>query len=850
MAKEIIINAEKEQTRIAIVEKGDLAELYFENPDNARTLGDIYLGRIRRIMPSIKAAFVDIGQKQDAFLHFSDLAENLDALLEYVDQDNPQVQVVHRMWAKRTAEPQRSVGKRRKPRHGKGPSKSDGDGKSSDEKHHHVADAQTRGKRRSAQRRAKHRHDDKEDGADDQQTERRGRRHSSRGPQRGSPDWLKRNQRILVKIVKEPISNKGSRVSSNISLAGRFLVLVPLADYTAVSKKITSPKERRRLRALAKMLLPEGFGVIVRTVAEGKDAKSLDTDLRLLLEQWRKIERKLAGRPGGPTKVHEDVNMASSIIRDLFSDDYDRILVDQQRMYRNIKNYIQAVAPQMASAVQLHKGKKHIFDSTDLKNDIDEVFESRVDLPSGGYLFIERTEAMHVIDVNSGRSGRGMNQEENSLKVNLEAARVLARQVRLRDLGGIIVVDFIDMREERNKKKVYEALKTQFRDDRAVTKTLPMSDFGLMQITRQRLRPSITTTFAGPDATTNGTSDKQPDDTAELMHRSRNRPPRHKQAAESSVPPSAVVSPKQLIKDIETWIGAYKAGGRKTAVKVYVHPFTAAYLNKGFTKQSTRWWLKHRLRIRLEADDKLHPMAYRCVDSNSGKDVTDLKRLEENPSPKQQASKRQPKAQTRQQSKNQSRQQSKNQPKQQSKNQTRQHSKQQQRANQKTKNQSGQHSKQQTSQEGEKQPKANQKPKNQPKQQKSTSRSKGQARQQSKTNRRKTNQRTKNQPKQQKSTSRSKAQAKQQASSNQEKQQPSKQPSKAQSKQPPKTNKKAKKTSKQHSKQPSKAQSKQPQQQSSQQAKQPPKPQAKQQPKLLPKQASPSTPDSSPTQTG
>ncbi|MCH8961200.1 MAG: ribonuclease E/G, partial [Bacteroidetes bacterium] len=155
-----------------------------------------------------------------------------------------------------------------------------------------------------------------------------------RGPQRGSPDLLKRNQRILVKIVKEPISNKGSRASSNISLAGRFLVLVPLADYTAVSKKITSPKERRRLRALAKMLLPEGFGVIVRTVAEGKDAKSLDTDLRLLLEKWRKIEKKLAGKPEGPLKVHEDVNMASSIIRDLFSNDYDRILIDQTRMHR------------------------------------------------------------------------------------------------------------------------------------------------------------------------------------------------------------------------------------------------------------------------------------------------------------------------------------------------------------------------------------------------------------------------------------------------------------------------------------------------------------------------------------
>ena len=799
MAKEIIINAEKEQTRIAIVEKGDLAELYFENPDNARTLGDIYLGRIRRIMPSIKAAFVDIGQKQDAFLHFSDLAENLDALLEYVDQDNPQVQVVHRMWTQRTAEPQRSVGKRRKPRHGKGPPKNDGDAKPSDEKHH-VADAQTRSKRRSAQRRATHRHDDKKNGAQERKGDRRGRG-ASRGPQRGSPDWLKRNQRILVKIVKEPISNKGSRVSSNISLAGRFLVLVPLADYTAVSKKITSPKERRRLRALAKMLLPEGFGVIVRTVAEGKDAKSLDTDLRLLLEKWRKIEKKLAGRPEGPIKVHEDVNMASSIIRDLFSDDYDRILVDQQRMYRNIKNYIQAVAPQMASAVQLHKGKKHIFDSTDLKHDIEEVFESRVDLPSGGYLFIERTEAMHVIDVNSGRSGRGMNQEENSLKVNLEAARVLARQIRLRDLGGIIVVDFIDMREERNKKKVYEELKNQFRDDRAVTKTLPMSDFGLMQITRQRLRPSITTTFSGPDATTNGTSDKQDDDTVEMIRRNRNRNAQHKHPAEPSVPQNPDVSPAQLVKSIEAWIVAYKAGGRKKAVKLYVHPFTAAYLNRGLAKRSTRWWLKHRLRIRLEADDKLHPMAYRCVDLNSGKDVTDLKGLDASPSPKPQAPPSQPsKARSKQPPKAQARQQSKQQPKAQPRQQSKTQSKQQAKSNQKSKAPSNQKTKQQ----------AKQQPRTQSRQQ---------SKQQSKSN-----QKSKAQPRQQ-----SKTQSKQQAKSNQKSKAPSNQ----------KTKQQAKSTS-------------QPKAQSKQQSKPPPKQQAKPSPKpppkLLPKQASPSSSSSPSTQ--
>ncbi|MFQ5569700.1 MAG: Rne/Rng family ribonuclease [Rhodothermales bacterium] len=626
MAKEIIINAEKEQTRIAIVENGEMVELYFENPDNARTLGDIYLGRIRRIMPSIKAAFVDIGQKQDAFLHFSDLAENLDDLLTFANQENPEVRRVARQ-----AEHHRRA-ERRRPRHGKGEESEGGKDGATGQKHH-VANAQKRGQRRSAQRRSKHKPNEPSQPHVEEYSE-------ERSPKRGSAESLKRNQRILVKVVKEPISNKGSRVSTNISLAGRFLVLVPLADYAAVSKKVTSPKERRRLRALAKMLLPEGFGVIVRTVAEGKDAKSLDTDLRLLLEKWRKIEKKLAGRPESPIKVHEDVNMASSIIRDLFSDDYDRILVDQPRMHRNIKNYIQAVAPQMASAVQLHKGRKHIFETTKILRDIEGVFESRVDLPSGGYLFIERTEAMHVIDVNSGRSGRGMNQEENSLKVNLEAARVVARQVRLRDLGGILVVDFIDMREERNKKKVYDELKRQFRSDRAVTKILPMSDFGLMQITRQRMRPSITTTFAGPNADTNGAERVHESSGKEKKPRERDRTDRRKPASSQKSSGKPTRSPAELVKEMEQWIAAYRVHGKGRAVQLRVHPFTAAFLKEKIPTHPTRWFIKHRMRVRVEPDRKVNPLSFRFVDPRSGKDVTDLNGLNVKQGKKQQAGKK------------------------------------------------------------------------------------------------------------------------------------------------------------------------------------------------------------------
>ncbi|HET6569826.1 MAG TPA: Rne/Rng family ribonuclease, partial [Rhodothermales bacterium] len=502
MGKEIIVNTENEQTRIAIVENGDLVELFIENPEHERTLGDLYLARVRKIMPSIQAAFVDIGQKQDAFLHFSDLSDNLPELLGYLQDTNPEVGK-----AMAHSERHRQAGQRRHPRHAPVPSSKQEEGEQEEGEPAEVAagegegnkpdprrNARTRGQRRSAQHRSRQKSDDVvRPDEDDDEDER------PAPPRQPLESYLKRDQRILVKIVKEPISTKGSRVSTDISLAGRFLVLVPLADYVAVSKKIISYKERRRLRTLAKSLLPEGFGVIVRTVAEGKNAKALDTDLRLLVEKWRKIERKLQGKPEPPMKVHDDVNMVSSIMRDLFTDDYDRILVDDPRVHRNIKSYVQAVAPQMAPAVQLYKGQEPVFAHAKIARDAAQAFESRVDLPSGGYLFIERTEAMYVVDVNSGRSGRGMTQEENSLRVNMEAARVITRQIRLRDIGGIIVVDFIDLRDDRNKQKVYDELKKEFRKDRAVTKILPMSDFGLIQITRQRLRPSITITFAGPN---------------------------------------------------------------------------------------------------------------------------------------------------------------------------------------------------------------------------------------------------------------------------------------------------------------------------------------------------------------
>ena len=697
MGKEIIINAEREQTRIAIIEDGELAELYYENPGNERTIGNIFLGRIRRIMPSIQAAFVDIGQKQDAFLHFSDLADNLPEWIEFLKDTRPEVGKVEI----RHHETTRPVGNRRRPRGGRrgGLAHADDDLELDDSdrddseqldaegvdaevveetprQHHPVVDAQARGKRRSAQRRSTRkgqkqdralkddtrpapRGEDIREEPEEEDQSRQGRRGSSasrgrKNERRGADDrnvrrpenYLRRDQRILVKISKEPISAKGSRVTTDISLAGRFLVLVPLTDYIAVSKKIYSYKERRRLRALAKSLVPEGFGVIVRTVAQGKNAKALDTDLRLLLEKWRKIEQRLQGNPKPPLVLHEDVNMVSSVIRDLFSDDYDRILIDDPDVYRNIKGYIQAVAPHMVPAVRLHQSKKPIFEAAGIDRTVSEAFESRVNLPSGGYLFIEHTEAMHVVDVNSGRAGQGLTQEQNSLRVNLEAARIIARQVRLRDLGGIIVIDFIDMRDEKNRKKLFEELRKEFRRDRAVTKILPMSDFGLMQITRQRLRPSFTTTHTNGEVEPEKKTDKKSErDRPERDRPERDRPERDRSGRDRSgrdrsgrgrperdrperkprdpvsTPADAFTSPEALIENIEHQVVEIKNRDHLDAFRLKVHPFTAAYLQRGLMNCLRRWRVKHFVRVNLETDESLHPMAFRLYDAESGKEL-------------------------------------------------------------------------------------------------------------------------------------------------------------------------------------------------------------------------------------
>ncbi len=842
MKKEIIVNASKDRSRIAIVEDGELVELYVEHPDNIRTLGNIYLARVRKVMPAIRAAFVDIGQKQDAFLHFSDLTDNLGELLaisgEKVpgiesrvlahapqkrvadDENEPDVEDTLELEASESASENRTSRSRRsshsrsrsrsrsrrrnRPRReeeeeqeeanetaggspfvidltvktgrdkptrterkpdpvpeprdkaddsnveGPEPKQSRIDQRDSlsneseakprgpvgqldltraatsavsstkpvdveeivdepEAPERGTEDSADRRPRRRGRRGGRHRNrrrkevstedgslDDHDSNAADSKIDEekttvkdartidltssrirrpsrspveeasgrtdeeeeseprrerrparggRGQQHgrSGRGSERVSrrgheqsdkssfqgdrrstkeppsfrpEELLKRDQRLIVKLTKEPISSKGSRVSTDISFAGRFLVLIPAADYVAVSKKIESGRERRRLRTLATSLRPEGFGVIVRTVAEGRDARTLETDMRLLVEKWSKIESQLDARPTPPTLLYEDVNMISSIIRDLFTEDFDRILVDDPKLHRNIKAYVGAVAPHMADRVKLHRSNAPLFRTVGIERSVEQVFSSRVPLRSGGYLFIEHTEAMHVVDVNSGRAGKGKTQAENLLSVNLEAAVEVARQLRLRDLGGIIVIDFIDMWRDADRRKVYQTLKREFTKDRAVTKLLPMSDFGLIQITRQRLRPSITTTENGNAgdpaaamAAAGASEIKQPerDFGPELLDTS--------------------VSSDDLVRRLDGWLKNYRATVqerfRSRPIVIRVHPLFAAYLKRGMITQIRRWkWNVKGLSFEVMQDDGMHPLDFDVRDKKSGKSLT------------------------------------------------------------------------------------------------------------------------------------------------------------------------------------------------------------------------------------
>lgn len=395
-------------------------------------------------------------------------------------------------------------------------------------------------------------------------------------------DVLKTGQNLLVQIVKEPISTKGPRLNAELSIAGRFLVLVPFSNRISVSQKIGDNKEKERLKRLIKSIKPKNFGVIIRTVAKDKKVAELDRDLENSLERWVSMCKQIK-RSQTPTKVLSELNRAHSILRDVFNDSFTNIMVDDEQLYIEIKDYIAEIAPEKESIVKLHKSSIPIFEKFGVERQIKTSFGQTVSMTKGAYLVIEHTEALHVIDVNSGnRSNKAKTQAETALEVNLIAATETARQLQLRDMGGIIVVDFIDMHKAEDRQKLYEHLRKEMSFDRTKHKILPPSKFGLIQITRQRVRPEMVIKTREPNPNKNG----------------------------------EVEAPIVLVDKIEHDLDKLISFKNNKKVVLNVHPFIASYLKQGYPSIQVRWFLKYKKWIKILPRDAYQYLEYRFKKQN------------------------------------------------------------------------------------------------------------------------------------------------------------------------------------------------------------------------------------------
>lgn len=431
MNKELIIRSHSSAVDFALLKDGKLIELNKEVEDNRFSVGDIFVGKIRKSIPGLNAAFIDVGHEKDGFLHYHDLGPKLPSLVKYIKQIST--------------------------------------GKNKD----------------YLLKQFRYENDIDKDG--------------------NIGDILSPKQTVLVQVVKEPISTKGPRLSSEISLAGRYMVLMPFSDRVSISQKIEDRAEKNRLKKLVQSIRPKGFGLIIRTVAEGQKVASLDADIQQLLTRWKNLSAKLKQIDKYPAKVLSEINRSSSILRDIFDDNFTGIHVDDAEMQVEIQDYIETIAPDKKSIVKLYDNHLPIFEKFGIERQIKSAFGTTVSMSKGAYLVIEHTEALHVIDVNSGnRSNRSKSQEQTALEVNMISATEIARQLRLRDMGGIIVVDFIDLNSSENRKKLFEHLSEEMSNDRTKHKILPPSRFGLIQITRQRVRPEMNIKTKEPNPNQNG----------------------------------------------------------------------------------------------------------------------------------------------------------------------------------------------------------------------------------------------------------------------------------------------------------------------------------------------------------
>ena len=452
MKREILINGSQRETRLAILEDDRLVELLVDRPDHRRTVGDIYLGRVDAVLPGIQAAFVDIGQEKSAFLHASDLLEPDEDDDEPSEEDTDEQEAVELEQVQDSEE----------------------------------AEASSSGEEQKAWRGRRKRGNGNGGG------EPRQREVSSRRQLPNIAEILKKGQNLVVQVTKEPISTKGCRVTAQISLPGRFLVYMPFASKVGVSRKIESREERAKLREMVGRLLPpDAGGMIVRTVAEGVTEENFQREVDSLLNLWKKINRKKTFVRKAPALLQRETSLTRGIIRDLFSWKVDALQVDSKELHHEIDQYLQQIDPELMQRVHMYTESTPLFDKYDIESEIRDLFKARCELPTGGSIIIQPTEALTSIDVNTGRYTGKKDPEKTILRTNLEASREIARQIRLRDIGGIIVCDFIDMETRANRDRVLQELRTHLGRDRARTKALAVSELGLVEMTRQRVRPSL-----------------------------------------------------------------------------------------------------------------------------------------------------------------------------------------------------------------------------------------------------------------------------------------------------------------------------------------------------------------------
>ncbi|MDF9800916.1 ribonuclease G [Catalinimonas alkaloidigena] len=504
MSNELIINSTQDGCRIALLKERSLVEFHHEVDANKFTVGDIYLGSVRKVVPGLNAAFIDVGYEKDAFLHYLDLGPQIKTLNKFTKNTFNNKYNTH-LLGKIKNEP----------------------------------DINKLGKINQV---------------------------------------LNKNQAVLVQIVKEPISTKGPRLSCELSIAGRYLILVPFSSVVNISKKITNKNERKRLMRLISSIKPEGFGIIIRTVAEGKEVAELDRDLRNLVNVWAEGVKKLK-KAKPRDKIIGEMSRASSLLRDMLNESFDSIVTDDQEIYEEVKTYIKTIAPAKEKIVKHYNGKTKLFENFGIEKQLKSLFGQSVSIPGGGYLIIEHTEALHVIDVNSGnKSNSEKDQETTALNVNLQAVSEIARQLRLRDMGGIIVIDFIDMRKQENKKAVFDKMKEEMKVDRAKNTVLPLTKFGLMQITRQRVRPELNIITKEICPTCGGTG---------------------------KVAPTLLVS-DQIEKNLEYIL----VKQNEPQLTIALHPFLHAYFTRGIISRRVKWFFKYKRWVRLEVDSSLGLVDY------------------------------------------------------------------------------------------------------------------------------------------------------------------------------------------------------------------------------------------------